>query len=214
MDLTFVQLKDILNLKLSEQENKQLGLVLDDFTDAIYGEQTALTFQMPTKKPNLRLNANKYTRIRFVKNHAEGSSRKGISQAVSELVNVGARNMPEILLRFDSERRAKLIQDRLWALAFVVGDAKGEIKAAVASDFPDPVSVFVPTVPNPTSGFLIYVSRAEMKTLKMSIEDAAKLVFSLGLVVPEGDDADEAVKKLEAMAGEAKAKKPIFMLGR
>lgn len=102
----------------------------------------------------------------------------------------------------------------LWALAFVVGDAKGEIKSAVASDFADPVSVFVPTVPNPTSGFLIYVSRAEMKTLKMTIEDAAKLVFSLGLVVPEGDDADEAVKKLEAMAGEAKAKKPMFMLGR
>ncbi len=102
----------------------------------------------------------------------------------------------------------------LWALAFVVGEAKGEIKQAIAHDFSDPVSVFVPTVPNPTSGFLIYVSRAEMRTLKMSIEDAAKLVFSLGLVVPEGDEADEAVRKLEAMAEQAKVKKPMFTLGR
>lgn len=102
----------------------------------------------------------------------------------------------------------------LWALAFVVGDAKGEIKNAIASDFADPVSVFVPTVPNPTSGFLIYVSRAEMKTLKMSIEDAAKLVFSLGLVVPEGEDGEETVKRLEDMAAEAKAKKPMFAVQR
>jgi uncharacterized membrane protein len=102
----------------------------------------------------------------------------------------------------------------LWALAFVVGDAKGEIKNAIAHEFSDPVSVFVPTVPNPTSGFLIYVSRAEMKTLKMSIEDAAKLVFSLGLVVPESEDADEAVRKLESMAAEAKAKKPAFTFGK
>ncbi|MBY0420760.1 MAG: DUF502 domain-containing protein, partial [Parvularculaceae bacterium] len=51
----------------------------------------------------------------------------------------------------------------LWALAFVVGDAKGEVKAALADEMSDPVSVFVPTVPNPTSGFLIYVSRAELK---------------------------------------------------
>lgn len=102
----------------------------------------------------------------------------------------------------------------MWALAFVVGEARGEIKNVIADDFHDPVSVFVPTVPNPTSGFLIYVSRAEMKTLKMSIEDAAKLVFSLGLVVPESDDGDEAVDKLEAMAAEAKAKKPMFTLGR
>lgn len=102
----------------------------------------------------------------------------------------------------------------LWALAFVVGEAKGEIKNAIADEIRDAVSVFVPTVPNPTSGFLIYVSRAELKTLKMSIEDAAKLVFSLGLVVPENEDADEAVRKLEAMAADAKARKPMFSLGK
>lgn len=100
----------------------------------------------------------------------------------------------------------------LWAIAFVIGDAKGEIRAALSSDFDDSVNVFVPTVPNPTSGFLIYLSRAAMKPLAMSIEDAAKLVFSLGLVVPEFDDPADAQRKLEEMAAAAKpARRGFFM---
>lgn len=87
-----------------------------------------------------------------------------------------------------------------WVLAFVVGDAKGEPKAALAGEFEDPVSVFVPTVPNPTSGFLLFLPRSRMKPLTMSVEDAAKLVFSLGLVVPSYDDPADAVKKLESLA--------------
>lgn len=89
----------------------------------------------------------------------------------------------------------------LWAIAFVIGDAQGEVNYLLADK--DLVGVFVPTVPNPTSGFLIYVPRADFTPLTMSIEDAAKVVFSLGLVVPEFTAPEDAVKKLEKMALEA-----------
>jgi len=48
----------------------------------------------------------------------------------------------------------------------------------------DMVSVFVPTTPNPTSGFLLFFPREDVIELDMTIEDAAKLVISAGLVYP------------------------------
>ncbi|MCB2113185.1 MAG: DUF502 domain-containing protein [Parvularculaceae bacterium] len=91
----------------------------------------------------------------------------------------------------------------MWAIAFVVGESMGEINHHLAGGKEPFVSVFIPTVPNPTSGFLIYLPRKDLTPLTMSIEDAAKLVFSMGLVVPEFSNPDDAVKKLEKMAEEA-----------
>ncbi len=50
------------------------------------------------------------------------------------------------------------------------------------------VSVFVPTTPNPTSGFLLFFPRHDVIELDMSVEDAAKLVISAGLVYPNAKD--------------------------
>ncbi|PKQ11831.1 MAG: hypothetical protein CVT70_12085 [Alphaproteobacteria bacterium HGW-Alphaproteobacteria-1] len=71
----------------------------------------------------------------------------------------------------------------IWAIGFISTEARGEIneKATTASDL---LSVFVPTTPNPTSGFLLYFPREDVIMLDMSIEDAAKLVISAGLVYP------------------------------
>ena len=94
-----------------------------------------------------------------------------------------------------------------WVMAFVVGETKGEVLAQL-NDMGDALtSIFVPTVPNPTSGFLIFVPRSELRILKMSVEEAAKVVFSLGLVVPAYADGDEAVQRLEALADEARKEK-------
>jgi uncharacterized membrane protein len=99
----------------------------------------------------------------------------------------------------------------LWAIAFVVGDATGEVGYRLQGAGRDFLGVFVPTVPNPTSGFLIYVPRTEFLALSMSIEDAAKVVFSLGLVVPEFSAPEDAVKKLEQMAEKAAgARRPLL----
>ncbi|WP_339107289.1 DUF502 domain-containing protein [Thioclava sp. GXIMD4216] len=75
------------------------------------------------------------------------------------------------------------------AMAFVSSTAKGEV-ARLADTPEDPlISVFMPTTPNPTSGFLMFVPRSQITYLDMSIEDAAKLIISAGLVYPTEKDA-------------------------
>ncbi|MDZ4096975.1 MAG: DUF502 domain-containing protein [Paracoccaceae bacterium] len=74
-------------------------------------------------------------------------------------------------------------KEGIWAIGFVSTKAKGEI----AAKFPEGeeiLSVFLPTTPNPTSGFLLFVPARDVKMLDMKIEDAAKLIISAGLVYP------------------------------
>ncbi len=85
----------------------------------------------------------------------------------------------------------------VWALGFISTTAKGEVNRVIpVSD--EIVTVFLPTTPNPTSGFLLYLPRTDVIELEMSVEDAAKLVISAGLVYP-----DETKSKLEAAKLEA-----------
>ncbi len=71
----------------------------------------------------------------------------------------------------------------IWAVAFVSTSAKGEVRQKLM-DGDEIVTVFLPTTPNPTSGFLLFLPRSDIKELDMSVEDAAKLVISAGLVYP------------------------------
>ncbi|MEX0644876.1 MAG: DUF502 domain-containing protein [Parvularculaceae bacterium] len=106
-------------------------------------------------------------------------------------------------------------KDNIWVLAFVVGETKGEVRYSLRDKYKDIIGVFIPTVPNPTSGFLLYLPRSQARILTMSVEEAAKSIFSIGLVTPEFIEPDEAVKKLEALAAEAAAapvRKPVFRL--
>ena len=70
-----------------------------------------------------------------------------------------------------------------WALGFISIPAKGEIGRRNGADT-NLVGVFVPTTPNPTSGFLLFFPQSDIIELDMSVEDAAKLVISAGLVYP------------------------------
>ena len=71
----------------------------------------------------------------------------------------------------------------IWAIGFVSTDAKGEV-ASKADTENGMVGVFVPTTPNPTSGFLLFFPKEDVIELDMTVEDAAKLVISAGLVYP------------------------------
>ena len=75
----------------------------------------------------------------------------------------------------------------IWAIGFISTDAKGEISASVHTT-KGLTSVFLPTTPNPTSGFLLFVPKEDVIELDMSVEDAAKLVISAGLVYPNAKD--------------------------
>lgn len=86
----------------------------------------------------------------------------------------------------NSFQRACLIQyprKGIWAVAFISTETKGEIERKIGKN--RLVSVFLPTTPNPTSGFILFIPAAEVLLLDMSVEEAAKLVISAGLLVPE-----------------------------
>lgn len=92
--------------------------------------------------------------------------------------------------KFDKACLIQYPRPGIWAIAFISTNAKGEIarKIPVAED---KVAVFMPTTPNPTSGFLLFLPRADVIELDISVEDAAKLVISAGLVYPSGMDVAE-----------------------
>lgn len=75
----------------------------------------------------------------------------------------------------------------IWAIGFISTSTKGEV-AQKAETGGDLLSVFIPTTPNPTSGFLLFFPKEDVIELDMSIEDAAKLVISAGLVYPNPKD--------------------------
>lgn len=73
-----------------------------------------------------------------------------------------------------------------WAVGFLTSQATDEVAQQLGADF---LGVFVPTTPNPTSGFLIYVPADRVKRLSMSVEDGAKLIVSGGVVMPKEKQA-------------------------
>lgn len=69
----------------------------------------------------------------------------------------------------------------IWTLGFLTGVARGEVQERTSEEV---INVFVPTTPNPTSGFLLFVPAKDVIRLKMPIEDGLKLVVSGGIVTP------------------------------
>ena len=89
---------------------------------------------------------------------------------------------------FDKACLVEYPRKGIWAIAFISTPAKGEIDAKIDVDG-GKMSVFLPTTPNPTSGFLLFVPKVDVIELDMTVEDAAKLVISAGLVYPNGSSA-------------------------
>ena len=69
-----------------------------------------------------------------------------------------------------------------WTIAFVTGNPGGEVAARLPGEY---VSVYVPTTPNPTSGFFLMMPRADVLELRMSVDEALKYVISMGVVSPD-----------------------------
>ncbi len=68
-----------------------------------------------------------------------------------------------------------------WTIAFVTGSPAGEVAAHLSDEH---ISVYVPTTPNPTSGFFLMVPRTDVMELAMSVDEALKYVISMGVVAP------------------------------
>lgn len=69
----------------------------------------------------------------------------------------------------------------IWAIGFITGRTEGEVQNLTADEL---INVFLPTTPNPTSGFLLFVPKEDLIKLNMSVEEAIKMVISGGIVTP------------------------------
>ena len=89
-------------------------------------------------------------------------------------------------------REAVLVQyprQGSWTIAFVTGTPSGEVAGLLP---PGMLSVYVPTTPNPTSGFFLIVPRADVLPVQMSVDEALKYVISMGVVSPPSPAAAPA----------------------
>ncbi len=81
-------------------------------------------------------------------------------------------------------RKAVLVEyprKGVWTIAFITGEVYEGFKDLLPNDL---ITIYVPTTPNPTSGFMLYVPKKEVKELDMRVDDAFKLLISTGIVTP------------------------------
>lgn len=113
---------------------------------------------------------------------------RGIYSAIRQFVDTFSR--PEgsafgsvVLLEFPREGS--------WSLGLVAGNASGEVAARLPAKM---LSVFVPTSPNPTSGYIVFLPEAKVVRLEMSVDDALKMIISGGALMPERAAATTSVE--------------------
>ena len=87
----------------------------------------------------------------------------------------------------------------IWVIGFITGMTEGEIQHLTADKL---VNVFIPTTPNPTSGFLLFVPRQDLVTLEMTVEEGIKMVVSGGIVTPP-DRRPMAVQRIPRISASA-----------
>lgn len=117
----------------------------------------------------------------------------GVKQIVETVLNQSNKSFEKACL-VEYPRRG------IWAIAFVSTRTRGEILEKAGQDMM--LSVFLPTTPNPTSGFLLFVPRKDVVVLDMDVEAAAKLVISAGLVMPPSQAEIEAGRAKEVRTPE------------
>ena len=90
-------------------------------------------------------------------------------------------------------RKALLVQyphAGAWTIAFQTGSPMGEVAEQLGEDY---LSIYVPTTPNPTSGFFLMVKRSDVRELDMSVDQALTYVISMGAVAPDANTQTEPV---------------------
>ena len=121
-----------------------------------------------------------------------GRSMVGLWESMLERIPVvrsvysGAKNFAEMVFSDSSQSFKKVLlieypRKGLYSLAFQTSSALGEVQGRTGEEV---ICTFVPTTPNPTSGFIIIVPRKDVIELDMDVDEALKMIISLGVVIP------------------------------
>jgi uncharacterized membrane protein len=125
---------------------------------------------------------------RYVISHYFGQMTERLIETIPGVSTV-YRSVKQIVVTFSAQKRAvfervvliPFPRDGSYAIGFLTNRAQGEVQARTDEEV---WTVFVPTTPNPTSGFLVMVPREDIISLDMSVGDAMKLIISGGTVAP------------------------------
>lgn len=127
---------------------------------------------------------------------------KGLNKAISKMPVIsglynGLQKILETVVgggQNKAFREAVLVQyprEGLWTIAFITGDVYSGIQKHFKKE--KMVSIYVPTTPNPTSGFLIFVNRKNIIPLKLRVDDAWKIIISTGIVTPDSPQKQQEI---------------------
>jgi len=97
-----------------------------------------------------------------------------VKQIIETILKQQSNAFREVVL-FEYPRRGS------WAIGFITGQTQGEVQNLTTDDV---VNVFLPTTPNPTSGYLLFIPKKELVILDMTVEEGIKMVVSGGIVTP------------------------------
>ncbi len=127
---------------------------------------------------------------------------KGLNKAISKMPVVsglynGLKKILETVMgggQNKAFREAVLVQyprEGLWTIAFITGDVYSGIQKHFKKE--KMVSIYVPTTPNPTSGFLIFVNKKDIIPLNLRVDDAWKIIISTGIVTPDSPQSQQEI---------------------
>ena len=111
----------------------------------------------------------------------------------------GLKQLFEAILakKSNSFREVVLLEyprEGIWAMGFLTGDTRGEVNRKTKNQM---VNIFLPTTPNPTSGFLLFVPKKDILRLTMTVEEGIKMIISAGMLTPsENQKKIKSLKKL------------------
>ncbi len=100
-----------------------------------------------------------------------------IKQIMETIMSTNSKSFRDVVL-------VEYPRKGIWVIGFVTAQTKGEVQKKLNNN-KQMINIFVPTTPNPTSGFLLFVSKDDLKYLKMTVDQAVKLVISGGIVMPK-----------------------------
>lgn len=102
----------------------------------------------------------------------------GVKQVAETVLSGSGQSFSQVVL-VEYPRR------EVWTLAFVTGKVWPGLADKIGRNADDLVSIYVPTTPNPTSGFFLMVPREDVRELDMSVDDGLKLILSTGVLSPD-----------------------------
>ena len=113
----------------------------------------------------------------------------GLKQLFETILSKRSNSFREVIL-LEYPRKG------IWAMGFLTGDTEGEVQRLTKNSM---INIFLPTTPNPTSGFLLFVPAKDVLRLSMSVEEGIKMIISAGILTPS-----ERQKKLKSLKSKMK----------